>query len=431
MRVQERVSVGWLAVLVVAAGTVALVLTLTLARHESRPAAGPAVNTQVASGLSPGDGTATTLDMVSDASGWVWGPVFVGRTSNGLASVADVTPSAIQRMGGGQHVGLASDAHHLWLANPLLSTTGARAKILETADGGSSWTLSTLTLAPGLWIQNPAIASIAASSNTDVWVEIDYVQQAGDYGHFLVGTTDGGATWHTLTQTIAQLPPSAPPAPAGATSSASGIPSNCHVAGLHFRSATNGYLTAMCSGNNFILLATHDGGATWAAPATLPWASERANLYATSGGGNDIGSDHYVLALATRGSSCRGSRTTLYASSDAVNWSATGTAPIAGRALFGATANHLLLIPSCIGDAVPLITSDSGQHWTPFASLPSQLLRSSASLHSLQVVSDSSVFGLTSDVVSRVTTYYASNDGGLTFRSVNSTGGNASPSRSP
>ena len=386
-----------------------------------------------------GDGFARRIGMVNAAAGWVWGPAYVGRTTDALQSIVDVTPSTVTDFGN-YAVGTAIDANDFWLVSTVSVEPGAEIQLLRTNDGGANWDESSFQFAPGIWSLNPsAIVSVASSQLG--WIEVDY-RQGGGFGHFLFESTDGGSAWKLMTQTILPVPASAPPLPSGEVSSGSGIPSNCALSGLYMQSIKYGYATATCGGTGFTVLVTTTGGAMWTTTPAPPWAALSTQVtpaIALVPNGGTVGNKVLALSLTGEGA-CQAAAsntipsTFLYTSSDGGStWSQVGSATEPGMVYYGLPSQQALLVPTCAApQGTPLVSSDGGSSWTLIFSWPAPLLDRSAGIaKAFDVSGAGSAFALSFDITTRVTTYYASSNGGATFQAVNQTGGGTLPNSSP
>lgn len=140
----------------------------------------------------------------------------------------------------------------------------APAYVWRTADGGNTW----LPSAP-LPVQDAAFYSPSdvvfvdektgwLLAHVDAGMMKDYI--------YLLGTTDGGATWQVLVDPFAE---------------AHGLPMSCGKTGLVFADARAGWITGDCQGvqpGAPFLYQTIDGGATWQA-VTLPAPESAPTLF--------------------------------------------------------------------------------------------------------------------------------------------------------
>jgi photosystem II stability/assembly factor-like uncharacterized protein len=204
-----------------------------------------------------------SLQMTSATSGWalVWSAnpgvaaddahIVLARTTDGARTWSDVTPAAARPMLATLNSYQALDpvdGDHAYLAvshaasdDDLASTTA----VFVTADGGRSWTESAVftTSAPA--------ARLSFADASHGWLLLGPVFTGpGQPVTWLYRTSDGGLRWS----------PAATVAPQGNY----GINDMCHPLNLTFLTATTGWVSLGCRGQDEFLV-TQDGGGSWAA----------------------------------------------------------------------------------------------------------------------------------------------------------------------
>jgi photosystem II stability/assembly factor-like uncharacterized protein len=144
----------------------------------------------------------------------------------------------------------AAGADRAYLAvtvTPGASGTGTT-RVFATGDGGRTWSESAPVKAVGY------ASGLSFTDPSHGWLLWNEGAAMGRNPVRVYRTSDGGAHW-SLT---AQSPP------IGSNSSA-GIPVSCDKTGIAFASAAAGWLSSECAiGLSGELLASHDGGNTWA-----------------------------------------------------------------------------------------------------------------------------------------------------------------------
>jgi photosystem II stability/assembly factor-like uncharacterized protein len=205
-----------------------------------------------------------------------WATTFDGEqvlhTSKGVLHWREVTPQRFARSDS-QRVRLEAvdfmDALRGWVIFSLdLTSSGPLTQeplfVERTTDGGQTWQETTIVR------QSSAFAQQITFLTPQVgWLLLSEGAALGSEGVEVLRTTNGGATWQTMTRTsntTSNLPGSLPFA---------GVKS-----GISFINLTTGWITGMMEG----LYQTHDGGTTWyrqslPLPDTLPPATRAYLAY--------------------------------------------------------------------------------------------------------------------------------------------------------
>jgi photosystem II stability/assembly factor-like uncharacterized protein len=301
-----------------------------------------------------------SLQMVSARDGWAlaWtsdpaSPLPAGlipvRTTDGGHDWTAVTPAEARPLlvpGRSGAILQPMSASRAWLA----VTAHGGTVTFGTADGGRSWTRSSLVRAPGdaRWVDftDPAHG----------WLLQDLGAAMQQNPVRLYRTGDGGKRWSLIAAT-----PRQPYAGTGP----SGLPVSCDKTGIVFATPADGWLTGACFSLAGAVLATRDGGAHWAPqPLPLPASTCRPGSCVVSppqffGPTGFLTIDHggkspYLLVTHDTGAT----------------WGPEPVPRAAGP--FGSAhffdARHGLLVPAVEQDTpgrVFYVTSDGGQSWTP------------------------------------------------------------------
>jgi photosystem II stability/assembly factor-like uncharacterized protein len=186
----------------------------------------------------------TSIHFFDELHGW-------GTTADAILSTADggqtwfnITPQSAFAVGGMPPVSYFFDPAHGWVAVPNVADPMGTSQLFITANGGVSWTTSTLA--------------------TSMGGMFSFVDASTGFYMADLGAGAGGATWKpgfAHQPSMGENPGDLP---------GSGIKS-----GISFRDATHGWITGNIPMDNYIYLyATTDGGITW----TLQPASTPADL---------------------------------------------------------------------------------------------------------------------------------------------------------
>jgi photosystem II stability/assembly factor-like uncharacterized protein len=185
-------------------------------------------------------------------------PTLLVRTTDGGRSWADITPAAARPMLSTNYANQvldAVDADRAYLAVTFSAREygPATTRVFATGDGGRTWSESAPVKATGY------ASGLSFTDPSHGWLLWDEGAAMGRNPVRVYRTTDGGAHWSMT----AQSPPIN-------SDSGAGIPVPCDKTGIAFPSASAGWLTSECAvGLSGELLASHDGGDTWA-PQPLP-----------------------------------------------------------------------------------------------------------------------------------------------------------------
>ena len=187
--------------------------------------------------------------MASPSIGWAAGGL---RTTDGAHMWHDVSPTSFRadiadasQLYPPGYTDFFLDATNAWLARPYVSSTSCfdHIAVFITGDGGRTWHQS-----------SPIVVALQGDSQLQMQLSfIDFqhgwllVQGGGRLlpDDLLLGTADGGHTWHLLSQ----------------------LPSATSMCALQFSSLITGWLGACGDfsggGPSLQLTVTHDGGSTW------------------------------------------------------------------------------------------------------------------------------------------------------------------------
>ncbi len=218
-----------------------------------------------------------SLQMTSASAGWAlrWtqspavaddGYLVPARTTDGARTWTSVTPPAARALlatPGAAAVLHALDGQRAWLAVTAATADSSPVHLTEvftTFNGGRTWTESAPLKVPGyadfLSVAGPGRGWLLMANGGAMRQEP--VQ--------LYRTSDAGLRWSLVAGT-----------PQTGTGS-NGLPVSCDKAGLAFATASVGYLSGACFSLSDALLASQDGGVTWA-PQVLPAAASSCSTH--------------------------------------------------------------------------------------------------------------------------------------------------------
>jgi photosystem II stability/assembly factor-like uncharacterized protein len=182
-----------------------------------------------------------------------------------------------------------TDAENGWIVGSDLDTVVTR-KLLTytTANGGKTWVRkASVVLDASLARDYLSVKAVQATGPATAWAVIEAKGSSSHYTRALLKTTDGGATWAVNKQIDGVA--SAVKIEGSAASGASSRP-------VYFADATNGWLIVGDS-----VLATHDGGQTWAAPAGGTGQALASVHFANAGTGFAVGLGGAILKTTNGG----------------------------------------------------------------------------------------------------------------------------------
>ncbi len=212
-----------------------------------------------------------SLQMTSASTGWAlrWtqspavaadGYLAPARTTDGARTWSSVTPPAARALlatPGAAVVLHAPDGERAWLAVTAAATDSSPVHLTEvftTFNGGRTWTESAPLKVPGY----ASFLSVAGAGHG--WLLMASGGAMRQEPIQLYRTSDAGLRWSLVAET-----------PQAGTGS-NGLPVSCDKTGLAFATASVGWLSAACFSLPDALLASRDGGVTWASQA-LPVAA--------------------------------------------------------------------------------------------------------------------------------------------------------------
>lgn len=298
----RRSGLWWAASGIAAAAVVAAIVltqppTTTNKHHTTPPPAAHHQGTTVgSSGAAIASPTFGSVTMTSSQTGWALvqqpssttAPVILARTTNQGSTWTDVTPSGATGSFAFDPVGPTTA--YVAAIQPTQSVT-----VYVTTDGGKSWTHGSAV--PIKYGDGNGYLSV---NGQDVWMEIGAPGMANALPAQLFASTDGGLTFHLVTQS-AQSP--------GAQSTFPGF------GPVVFLDASHGFTSAVHGGMDGLgLYQTTDGGKTWSA-VNLPGGAQQAGLPVFSG--------HNGLVWAIQASSASNPTPVLFSTTDGgASWKA-------------------------------------------------------------------------------------------------------------
>src|SRR6266567_5023295 len=212
-----------------------------------------------------------SLQMTSASTGWAlrWtqspavaadGYLAPARTTDGARTWSSVTPPAARALlatPGAAVVLHAPDGERAWLAVTAAATDSSPVHLTEvftTFNGGRTWTDSAPLKVPGY----ASFLSVAGAGHG--WLLMASGGAMRQEPIQLYRTSDAGLRWSLVAET------------SQAGTGSNGLPVSCDKTGLAFATASVGWLSAACFSLPDALLASRDGGVTWASQA-LPVAA--------------------------------------------------------------------------------------------------------------------------------------------------------------
>ncbi|MHB1627947.1 MAG: WD40/YVTN/BNR-like repeat-containing protein [Bacilli bacterium] len=210
------------------------------------------------------------IHMVNQLSGWGLSGHHIWRTVNGGVSWVNVTPT----LGSTQF--LAEYGYFGQSSNFFLSTTDAwiveqptnsqvsspnRLVLAHTANGGAAWSTTSLPVAAAA-----ASGSVLSFANPqDGWLMVPMGAAAGSEGVSVWRTTDGGQSWHIVSQ---------------GDLNHSAIPFVGDKSGIGFVSASTGWIAGTDAASDYTwLYRTTDAGVSWVHQAlVIPPSQKTAEL---------------------------------------------------------------------------------------------------------------------------------------------------------
>ncbi|MDP2977075.1 MAG: hypothetical protein Q8N45_12795, partial [Anaerolineales bacterium] len=323
----------------------------------------------------------TSIDMLDEMNGWAIGEAYVLRTMDGGATWLNATPAGLTSVGFSA-TSFFMNATTAWVVLP--STDYTRGALYHTANGGMTWTSSSVPFSDG---------SLQFLDAQNGWMLAALGAGAGSEAVAVFQSTDAGATWSRVCVNDPTLP--------GFSDS---LPLSGQKSGMTFLDATHGWVTGSVPMDGYVyLFKTQDGGHSWAhQDASLPGGFETAmtsadaqRFYTSLDGIFHLGL--YAAIPAT----------VFYVTQDGgATWTPTFPVNMAGRY---AIAN---LRDIWVWDGGPrmLVSHDSGVTW----SLVSTNINVADTLMQMDFVNATTGWALTGDVSSHYS-LYKTTDGGATW----------------
>jgi photosystem II stability/assembly factor-like uncharacterized protein len=187
-----------------------------------------------------------SLALATPTSGWALESSAVLRTTTGGTFWVDVTPQPEVVISPDSRF-FALDARTAWVT---ATRDRTRVPAVErTTDGGRTWRASRLPL-PG---DAMGIGQITFVDARHGWLWVSLGAGAGSEGVQILGTSDGGANWATVSRSASAQP------------AAGSLPLGGIKTGIAFRDADTGWATAAVAGPAGFawLYRSRDGGHTW------------------------------------------------------------------------------------------------------------------------------------------------------------------------
>ncbi len=380
-----------------------------------------------ASRSTAGSGSVAALKMIDAVSGWGYGAHRVVRTGDGGRTFIDVTPPAV----GADRVIRSHDfldASRAWvLVGP--AAFHAPETLEATVDGGVTWTQFETPasqsggvvefadsahgwLIGGNWLPDCSTSGVACGPPTARQTTLER-------------TTDGGATWSLVYQTLQHVTsdPLVTVQLSGGMQMSLQAPSDCGWQGLpDFQSGEVGFVGLSCPGAvQPPMAATADGGRTWRRIVLPDPPGAPGNVIFTSVGRVHFSSAREGLAVVSQCigevGACTPTGAMVKTSDGGLSWSAGAEVHSLGLDMESVDASHAWLLDGWLTDpAVPslLSTADSGATWDTYP-LPPFLTLTGAGSRSFQLVTPTLGFAEISKSTEPQPRFYRTEDGGLTF----------------
>jgi photosystem II stability/assembly factor-like uncharacterized protein len=192
----------------------------------------------------------TTIQMLGTTTGWgLTSQDRVVRTTDGATTWQDVTPQGL----GTPLAEVFLSAQVAWVASGTRADPNSgntrpgdgTTKLFRTGDGGQTWQQSTLPFYLG---------QMTFVNAQDGWILVGQGVAAGSEGVDIYRTTNGGQTW----KLVSSASPTANPGDPNL------VPFSGHKAGMGFVNATTGWVTGDEPAPDFFYVyQTTDGGQTW------------------------------------------------------------------------------------------------------------------------------------------------------------------------
>jgi len=394
------------AVLCVAALLGSLVLALLATQHHGKTVSTtasqtplPARSTAFASSTAVvGKAVALqTIHMFDARTGWAITSdnTRILHTTTGVTHWQDVSPVPITPpsiLAGADFFSPAT----AWVA--VASETGSL--MYRTNDGGQTWQKASI---PDQIVGNFQITFLNAQVG---WLLVGKGAAAGSEAVDVLHTSDGGATWKTVSVT------------SYTNNRPTALPFGGDKSGISFVSATTGWATGLSATSNFVwLYVTHDSGTTWQ-HQSIPLAGNAGNGQIATMPPVFFNATDGILPVILAG--LTNQATIIYVTHNGgISWNATAPVPI------GAPARTIDFVDATHGwvavntddvrsnqytNSTVYRTTDGGQHWTPYT------VKLSADMETLDFASPTQGWAIDS-----AQTLYRTANGGKTWTKVTPT----------
>lgn len=294
-------------------------------------------------------GSISSIHMVDAMTGWALTDKVVLRTTDGGTYWQDVTPPHASITGAGLTV---LDTSTAWVA--AAQPNGSGLQVFHTINDGQAWQQTAVKVAGAT-----SGAQMTFINANEGWMLVSLGAGAGSEAVAVYRTTDGGATWTDVSNTI---PPT--------TTTPGALPLGGIKSGLSFLNTSTGWATGSEPSNTPWFYVTHDGGQTWQRQA-LPLPPNQASAEFSITPPTFFNANDGILPVNgfnVGSQSVFGSD--IYVTHDGgASWNSTALLPInAGSADF-LDVNHGWVTDG----SVMYMTSDGGQHWTKIFSVATNM----------------------------------------------------------
>lgn len=384
-----------LAALAILALAVSAAIGLRLVR-QSLPAQSKQIHASPVTSSTPipnGSPTFRSVKVPSLTEAWALTDRGLLRTSDSWRHWLNVTPSGLLPSGMRADALEALSGTTAWITQ--FQPQSSVISIFGTQDGGQTWRSASIN----------GLSPQASSSKLDFidpqhgWLFIFYAPAAGSEGGAIYRTSDGGAHWQKIEETV------------GINDKPGSLGFGCDKRGVAFINATTGWATGDCAGGGPFFAVTQDGGRTW----------NTQELPGTQGVGYGGGTSTSLPVFFSRQAGYLvmfdGGVTVFTTSDGGTTWgrrTIPGLASVPSPIVVFQTLANGWAFPQ--DGSVVYRTTDGGLHWT--SSRPHPLL---AGLYQVAFVDPGHGFAVINSV-SDQTTLLETNDGGGSWQQLSPTG---------